>query len=112
MRQNLLEMVLLFAAFYLPGLVIGCGDLQAANESPGRFMAEALLAALPQLALLLYVLWLRETARQGQPDRRPDAVPDRRPPRRAPSPWQRFGLGRLRARDLPAGLLIFAGTAA
>ncbi|MBN1837650.1 MAG: CPBP family intramembrane metalloprotease, partial [Spirochaetales bacterium] len=29
-----------------------------------------------------------------------------------PSPWQRFGLGRLRARDLPAGLLIFAGTAA
>ena len=102
---NLLEMALLFASFYLPGMLIQARDLDRATESPGRFMAQALLSALPQLALFLYVLWLRERRDATQLG----TSPNRGDLRSGASPWQRFGLGRLRLADLAGGALVFAG---
>ena len=116
LRQNLAEMALLFAAFYLPGMIVQPGRLEQANESPGRFMLEALLTALPQLALFLYVLWLRERGgalggiSSPPPGGSADPTPGDSP--RAGRPWERFGLGKLRVGDLLSGALVFAGALA
>ena len=92
MKQNLLETVLLFASFYLPGMLFHSRGLQEAIESPGSYLAGAVLAALPQLLLLLYVLWLREQAEAPA----------------GGSPWSRFGLPRLRVGDILQGAVLFA----
>jgi membrane protease YdiL (CAAX protease family) len=108
-RRNLLEMALLFATFYLPGMLVQARALEHSGGIPGRFMVEALLTALPQLALFLYVLWLRERP-EGAPRGEtplPESLPGPAPVgRRGASPWGRFGLGRFRARDLLTGVII------
>ena len=123
MKQNLVEMALLFLAFYLPGMLFQGRGLRLAQESPGRFMLEAVLTAAAQLALFLYLLWLRQgvtvksrssearsTQRRSSPDGQPP--PETRPLPLKHSPWARFGLGRLRYTDLLQGALVFVGASA
>jgi membrane protease YdiL (CAAX protease family) len=89
-KKNLLEMALLFLAFYLPGYL--WPGAAASGSSLGAYMLRFLAAAVPQILLLLYLLRLRSP---------------RDPSVR--SPWAEFGLRRLRAADLLYALLIFSG---
>jgi membrane protease YdiL (CAAX protease family) len=106
-KQNLVEMILLFLTFYLPGMLFQAQGLQLAQDSPGRYMMEAVLAAAAQLALFLYLLWLRRA------NRRSDSRPSETQPFSVEgSPWARFGLGRLRYADLLQGAFVFVGASA
>jgi membrane protease YdiL (CAAX protease family) len=90
-KRNLLELLLVFAAFYLPGLL---WSSPAPQEDPARmasYMAQFLTAALPQLALFAYLLHLR-----GATDG-------------AGSTWLDFGIPRPRAADLLWALLVALG---
>jgi membrane protease YdiL (CAAX protease family) len=111
-RQDLLELTLLFLAFYLPGLLFVQQSLQRASQELGLYMAQSILVALPQLLLFLYVLWLRERP-AGEPTGGEPAggEPTGQPEAKA-SPWTHFGLGRFRGRHLLQGLLLFGGIAA
>jgi membrane protease YdiL (CAAX protease family) len=133
-KQNLLEMTLLFLAFYLPGMLIQDGGLQIAEHAPARFMAQSILAALPQVALFLYLLWLRAQGRALEPPPSPEQAPPGSPtgplllpvpaasagvsssrpavPRSVSAAFERFGLVRIRPRDLLQGVLVFSGAAA
>jgi len=120
-------MTLLFLAFYLPGMLFQNGSLEAAESAPARFMAQAILNALPQLGLFLYLLWLRaQQTRSCSPAAPASPLPS--PPRpsgsgsgsaaapEAPAlasgAFARFGLVRWSPRDLLEGVLVFAGAAA
>jgi membrane protease YdiL (CAAX protease family) len=90
-KRNLLELLLVFAAFYLPGLI---WSSPAPQEDPARlavYMAQFLTSALPQLALFAYLLHLR-----GLMDR-------------TGSTWADFGVSRPRAADLPWAALLALG---
>jgi hypothetical protein len=91
MKRNLLELLLLFAAFYLPGLLWAS---PAPQQDPARlalYMAQFLTAALPQLALFAYLLSLRSEA---------DGTG---------STWLDFGVPRPRAVDLLWALFVALG---
>jgi membrane protease YdiL (CAAX protease family) len=91
--QNIVEMALLFLAFYLPGFL---GFEPALGQEAGQFarvVGQYLLAAIPQVLLLLYILWLRE--RQEAPGVR--------------AGFQAFGIVRPRGMDLLYALAIFVG---
>lgn len=79
--QDILEMILLFLAFFLPGFLY-----PQTPEDLAAFMTRSTLIAVPQVLLLLYLLWLRE----GQS-------------------WGRYGVAAPRGRDLLPALAIFAG---
>jgi membrane protease YdiL (CAAX protease family) len=126
MKQNLLEMTLVFLAFYLPGIVFGSGSLETAGGSPAAYMGQAVLVAVPQVGLFLYLMWLRERARELQPQGRQPAGPPpmaESPPctggvlgsrgasRSAANAFARYGLVRWSPRDLLDGVLVFAGAA-
>jgi membrane protease YdiL (CAAX protease family) len=88
-RQNLLELALVFAGFYLPGLLWpatapGGGEL-------ALYMARFLAAAAPQVLLLGYLIWLRGPSSPGI------------------SVWAEFGLPRPRVSDLGWALALLAG---
>jgi len=51
-KRVLLEALLVFAALYLPGY------FGAQPESPGAYMPQYLLVSVPQILLLVYILWL------------------------------------------------------
>jgi membrane protease YdiL (CAAX protease family) len=91
-KKNLLEMALLFLAFYLPGYLWPGTDAASMGPNLGTYMLQFLATAVPQILLLLYLLRLRS---------RDDAA--------AADPWAEFGLRRLRAADLLYALLIFSG---
>jgi membrane protease YdiL (CAAX protease family) len=51
-RRVLLETLLIFAAFYLPGY------FGAQPESPAAYMPQYVLLSIPQVLLVVYILWL------------------------------------------------------
>jgi len=85
MKKNILEMVLLFLVFYLPGYLWPDQDIIQNSTSLGPYMLQFLIMAVPQILLLLYVLRLRKDN------------------------WTSFGLLALRRVDLLYALVIFAG---
>jgi membrane protease YdiL (CAAX protease family) len=89
-RQNLLELGLVFAAFYLPGLLWPEAPAgRTADLAP--YMARFLAAAAPQVLLLGYLIWLRgPQAPEG-------------------SVWAEFGIPLPRAVDLGWSLALMAG---
>jgi membrane protease YdiL (CAAX protease family) len=90
-KRNLLELLLIFAAFYLPGLL---WSSPAPQEDPARlalYMAQFLTSALPQLALFVYLLHLR-----GLVDG-------------TGSTWTDFGVPRPRTADLLWAVLVAVG---
>jgi len=84
-KKNILEMVLLFLVFYLPGYLWPDQDIIQSLTGLGPYMLQFLVMAVPQILLLLYVLKLREDN------------------------WTSFGLLALRPVDLLYALVIFAG---
>jgi membrane protease YdiL (CAAX protease family) len=90
-RQNLLELGLVFAGFYLPGVLWP----EAAPGGDGRalaiFMARFLAAAAPQVLLLGYLMWLHGPSRPGE------------------SVWDEFGVAGLKATDLAWALALLVG---
>jgi membrane protease YdiL (CAAX protease family) len=105
-QQNLIEMVLLFVTFYLPGMLFQDRSLQLAETAPGRFMLEAAVSAATQLALLLYILWLRRRQENLEAAAGPSAAAGEG------GPWARFGLQRFGLPDvLQGGLVFLAATA-
>jgi len=92
-KKNILEMVLLFLAFYLPGYLWPNQDIIQNSTSLGPYMLQFLVMAVPQILLLLYVLKLRcESSGANLKDG-----------------WTSFGLLALRPVDLLYALVIFAG---
>jgi membrane protease YdiL (CAAX protease family) len=86
-------MILFFLVFYLPGyLWTQQKILDNAAETLQSYMLQFLTVAVPQILLLLYVLYLR--AESSQP---------------ASLGLRDFGLHRFKARDLLYALAIFAG---
>jgi len=51
-KRILLEALLIFAAFYLPGY------FGAQPDSPAAYMPQYLLVSIPQILLVVYILWL------------------------------------------------------
>jgi len=89
--QNLLELALVFAGFYLPGLL---WPIAAPTQGTGElalYMARFLGAAAPQVLLLGYLIWLRGPRQPGR------------------SVWSEFGIGRPRAADLGWALVLLVG---
>ena len=89
--QNLLELALVFAGFYLPGLL---WPLTAPTGGAGElalYMARFLAAAAPQVLLLGYLIWLRGPQQRGR------------------SVWSEFGIGRPRAADLGWAIVLLVG---
>jgi len=84
-KKNILEMVLLFLVFYLPGYLWPDQDIIQSLTGLGPYMLQFLVMAVPQILLLLYVLKLRADN------------------------WTSFGLLALRPVDLLYALVIFAG---
>ena len=89
--QNLLELALVFAVFYLPGLLWPAAP--SANGSPRltSAMIQSILATLPQVLLLGYLIWLRGPGPGGR------------------SVWGEFGIAFPRVSDLAWALLLVAG---
>jgi membrane protease YdiL (CAAX protease family) len=92
-KKTIIEMILLFLLFYLPGYLWPQRELLQNSESLRPYMLQFLLIALPQILLLLYILTLR--AREAGSA--------------AENPYAGFGILRPRARDLLYALVIFAG---
>jgi membrane protease YdiL (CAAX protease family) len=53
-KRYLVEILLVFAAFYLPGYIAGT------PSALGSAMAQYLLISVPQLFLLIYILWIQK----------------------------------------------------
>jgi membrane protease YdiL (CAAX protease family) len=89
-------MLLLFFAFFLPGFLF-----PQAPQQLGPFMVQSALVAIPQVLLLLYLLWLRR-ANQGNSQAwgRAGALAEA---------WREYGVTAPRASDLVHALAIFAG---
>ena len=85
MRKNIIEVVLLFLAFYLPGFIWTNPPVAGNGQALAQYMVQFLTMAVPQILLLLYLLQLRH-----------DHPGD-------------FGLVRPRAIDLLYALGIFGG---
>jgi uncharacterized protein len=92
-NRNILEMILLFLLFYLPGYLWPQQELLDSSGGLRSYMLQFLIIALPQILLLLYIISLR--AGENGSD--------------AEGPCAEFGILRPRARDLPVALLVFAG---
>ncbi len=90
-RRNLLELLLIFAAFYLPGMIWSGSAPQADPHELAVFLVQFLTAALPQLALFAYLLHLR-------------GVTDG-----AGSRWADFGVTKPRPADLLWALFVALG---
>jgi membrane protease YdiL (CAAX protease family) len=90
-RRNLLELLLIFAAFYLPGVLWSGSAPRGDPHELAGYMVQFLTVALPQLALFAYLLHLRALA-DG-----------------AGSTWADFGLIRPRPADLLWALLVALG---
>ena len=90
-RRNLLELLLIFAAFYLPGMIWSGSAPQADPRELAGYLVQFLTAALPQLALFAYLLHLR-----GEADG-------------AGSRWADFGVTRPRPADLLWALFVALG---
>jgi len=88
-QKNILEPILLFVLFYLPGYLWPQAEMVQESGELGLYMLQFMLIALPQILLLLYLLNLRSSD-QGHH-------------------YSDFGLLRLKAADLLQALLIFAG---
>jgi len=86
-KKSILEMILLFLLFYLPGYLWPQQEMLDSSESLRSYMLQFLIVALPQILLLLYIL----TLRAGE------------------NAYTEFGIPRPRARDLLYALLVFAG---
>jgi membrane protease YdiL (CAAX protease family) len=89
--QNLLELALVFAAFYLPGLL---WPNTAPPGEPGQlalYMTRFLAAGAPQLLFLGYLIWLRGPQQRGS------------------SVWSEFGIPRPRPADLGWAVALLAG---
>ncbi len=93
MKKNILEIVLLFLVFYLPGYLWPDQDVIQNTKSLGPYMLQFLIMAVPQILLLLYVLRLRAES-SGETFR---------------DNWASFGLLPPRPVDLLYALVIFAG---
>jgi membrane protease YdiL (CAAX protease family) len=89
--QNLLELSLLFAAFYLPGLLWPSQALLGGASELAGYMLRFLALAAPQLLLLGYLIWVRGPQAAGG------------------SVWAEFGISRPRAVDLAWALALLAG---
>jgi membrane protease YdiL (CAAX protease family) len=90
-RRNLLELLLIFAAFHLPGILWSGSAPREDPRELAAYMVQFLTVALPQLALFAYLLHLR-------------AVADG-----AGSTWADFGVTRPRPADLLWALLVALG---
>lgn len=90
-------MLLLFFAFFLPGFLY-----PRSPHDLGAFMVQSILLCVPQVLLLLYLLWLRLGAR-GPRDASVAAWLG------PPEAWREYGLALPRARDLVHALAIFGG---
>jgi membrane protease YdiL (CAAX protease family) len=89
-RQNLLELALVFAGFYLPGLLWPDASREATADL-GLYMARFLAVAAPQVLLLAYLIWVRGSQAPGG------------------SVWAEFGIPRPRGVDLLWALALLAG---
>ena len=90
-RRNLLELLLIFAAFHLPGMIWSGSAPQEDTLALAGFMVQFLTVALPQLALFAYLLHLRGAA-DGEG-----------------STWADFGVTRPRPADLLWALFVALG---
>ena len=90
-RQNLLELALVFAGFYLPGLLWPAASPAGEPRELALYMARFLAAAAPQVLLLGYLIWLRGPSSPGT------------------SVWAEFGIPRPRASDLAWALALLFG---
>ena len=90
-RQNLLELALVFAGFYLPGLLWPDTSAREKAADLALYMARFLVFAAPQVLLLGYLLWVRGPQAPGG------------------SVWAEFGIPRPRAADLGWALVLLAG---
>ncbi len=89
--QNLLELALVFAGFYLPGLLWPDTAPHGGPADLALYMARFLAAASPQVLLLGYLIWLRGPEEPGR------------------SVWAEFGISRPRAADLGWAIVLLAG---
>jgi len=89
--QNLLELALVFAGFYLPGLLWPITAPTGGAGELALYMARFLAAAAPQVLLLGYLIWLRGPQQPGR------------------SVWSEFGIGRPRAADLGWAIVLLVG---
>jgi len=85
-KRQLLELVLLFTAFFLPGFLWQTSLPDGESVELGAYILQFLVFAFPQTLLLVYILYLQQ-----------------------PPPLSAFGIVRPRLRDLPAALLYWAG---
>lgn len=90
-RQDLLELALVFAAFYLPGLLWPDSAPRGGGADLAPYMARFLAAAAPQVLLLGYLIWVRGPRYPGG------------------SVWAEFGITRPRAEDLSWALALLIG---
>jgi membrane protease YdiL (CAAX protease family) len=90
-RQNLLELALVFAGFYLPGLLWPDASSREASSDLGLYMARFLVIATPQVLLLGYLIRVRGSQTPGV------------------SVWAEFGISRPRAADLAWALALLVG---
>ena len=89
LQKNIVEPILLFVLFYLPGYLWPQAEVVQDGGAFGFYMLQFLLISLPQILLLLYLLNLRSGDDGHQ--------------------YSDFGLLRLRTADLLQALFIFAG---
>ncbi len=90
-RQNLLELALVFGGFYLPGLLWPGTSAREAAADLAPHMARFLAVAAPQVLLLGYLIWVRGPQTPGG------------------SVWAEFGIPRPRAADLGWALALLIG---
>jgi membrane protease YdiL (CAAX protease family) len=90
-RRNLLELLLIFAAFHLPGMIWSGSAPQQDPRALAGYLLQFLTLAVPQLALFAYLLHLRGAA-DG-----------------AGSTWADFGVIRPRPADLLWALFVALG---
>ena len=89
--QNLLELSLVFAGFYLPGLLWPSQAPRGEAPELALYMVRFLAIAAPQILLLGYLIWVRGPQAAGA------------------SVWAEFGIPRPRAADLAWALALLAG---
>ena len=92
-KKNIIEIILFFLLFYLPGYLWPQHEMLAGSESFGSYILQFLLTASAQMLLLLYVLGLR--ARDNGSG--------------VPASFAEFGIRRPRLKDLLYALPVFAG---
>ena len=92
-RKNIIEIILLFLLFYLPGYLWPQYELLADSESLVAYLLQFLVVAPAQILLLLYILTLR-AREHGSGE---SAV------------LAGFGIPRPRLKDLLYALLVYAG---